>query len=70
MIEFKDGTFVNIDESEPKIEFDLEETIAFTSNNSNIFIHKTSRILGNFIHVYTPKYKILYLDSGEIKCKK
>lgn len=59
MIAFKNGTFINIETEEPKYEFDFEETIAFTSNNSNIFIHKTSRIFGNFTYVYNTRYRLI-----------
>ena len=59
MVELKNGKLINIDETEPKIEIGFEETIAYTSNNSNIFLHKSSRAFGYFIEVHKPGFGLI-----------
>ena len=59
MVEFKGGKLINIDEDEPKIEMDTEETIAYVNNGSNIFIYKASRVFGCFIEVHKPGFGLM-----------
>lgn len=59
IVEFINGEYFDIDSTYPESEFYKDETISVTSNNSTMFLHKSSQLFGYFIEVHTPKHGLV-----------